>query len=1389
MAEVDLSKFNSSEFRSSQITGDKTCFSNGTFIESSSIHQSFIEHSTFYHNHRNICTIKFSVEETNVLQISTTNTDTGHSGRVKFSSLQNTPTKISTTQIRPTQIGISQINLVKISTQQTNTSQISATQIDLLQNNSCKVTLPSSISSQELFSSNVTHNQTSEILNNIQFSATNIWQNLLQPSTPIDITFQITDLPKGQLAEAQITSFGDNGQPNAGTILIDHNANDVGWFIDSTPEENSEFRMQNSEFSYNATPNSEAYGKYDLLTTVLHEIAHLYGFMEGYSNFDKYKQNSPLAFNGEHLDSHEHPDDLLNTHLAPGIRKLPSETDVAILQALLLDTETNKNNSLTPNAFLTSAPLIGIYNGTFDTQEGWQKRGSAQIFNGQALLSEQSPFLSNFSQTFTIPEGATSLQFTFLDTNLIPPTPLGKGGSRGVAPPDAVEVALLDSTTNTNLLPTIGDISNTDSFLNLQSNGTAYFSEYVNNIDTQINLNNQRTYSVDISNIPVGTEATLYFDLLGFGAKDSQLIIDDVRIITNNQTPPTATDDNIEINQGELISIPVLINDSNDVNPSKIEIINNPNNGTITINNNGTINYVSESDFIGIDNFSYAVQNNEGIISNPASVNIVVNNTPPTITELTFDTEINEGEETNFSVSATDNNDDDLTYTWDFGDGSSVISEQSSEIGHTYDDNGTYAVTLTVSDLDGGETTETLDVTVNNVVPVINSLTGDTNINEGDIANFTAQAIDSGNDTLIYTWNFGDESETVTGQNVTHQFANNGVYTVTLTVTDGDGGESTDTLEVTVNNVAPVISELTGDTNINEGDVANFEAIANDSGNDTLTYTWNFGDETELITGQNVTHQFANNGVYTVTLTVTDGDGGETTETLEVTVNNVAPVISELIGDTNINEGDVANFNAEAIDSGNDTLTYTWDFGDESELVIGQNVTHTFTNNGTYTVTLTVTDGDGGETTDTLEVIVNNVAPVITNLTGDTNTNEGDIANFEAIATDAGNDTLTYTWDFGDGSEPTIGNSVTHTYTNAGIYTVTLTVTDTEGATTTNISQITVNESIQPNQYPLPFGITAEGRVTINGNSDFDGNPLNLDDDTFIHAGKGFTFNGQPILPILRDSNGNPILNAAGKPILLDNAVTVAPNYSGLNAPNNNYGNLIPPQVIEPQILNIPDFNDIKTKELASKLNEGATAITLNPYAVNLNNKKAWSANFPAPGTPENPTLVRVTGGLNVPNGVDLSNSVIIVENGYLNFNGSNHILNNTVLIVENGGVNLANVNAQNLTVLSAHSLNVNGGATFKGTNLLATRESWATIAFNGNTNANGTNNTLTAISQGSITVNATSNTQGIFLAGGDFSFNGNSTLVGGIGASGNITLNGKTTITAGSFTHPIFEG
>ena len=517
----------------------------------------------------------------------------------------------------------------------------------------------------------------------------------------------------------------------------------------------------------------------------------------------------------------------------------------------------------------------------------------------------------------------------------------------------------------------------------------------------------------------------------------------------------------------------------------------------------------------GIITVTLTVTDDDGATAT-STLEVVVNNVAPVITEIIGDTEISEGEEINYLAIAGDAGNDTLTYSWDFGDGSDPIIGES--VNHIFADNGDYTITLTVSDDDGATASSTIDVVVENVSPTINEIIGDSNVNEGEEVTYSATATDPGDDTLTYTWNFGDGSDPIIGDSITHVFTDDGVYAVALTVTDSDGASTTQTIDVTVNNVAPTITEILGDTEVNEGQEISYRAIASDDGDDTLTYTWDFGDGSESIEGENVTHTFTDNGNYTITLTVTDDDGAATSSTLDITVNNLAPVITEIVGETEVLEGDEISYRAIASDSGNDTLTYSWDFGDGSEIQQGADVTHTFTDNGNYTIALTVTDDDGAATTSTIDVTVNNVAPTITEILGNTEVSEGEEATYSAIASDAGNDTLTYSWDFGDGSESVEGESITHVFTDNGEYTITLSVTDSDGAATSSTLDVTVN-----NLAPVITEIVGDTNINEGQEVSYSAIASDAGNDTLTYSwdfGDGSTVEGTDVIHTFTD-NGN----------------------------------------------------------------------------------------------------------------------------------------------------------------------------------------------------------------------------------------------------------------------------
>jgi PKD repeat protein len=221
-----------------------------------------------------------------------------------------------------------------------------------------------------------------------------------------------------------------------------------------------------------------------------------------------------------------------------------------------------------------------------------------------------------------------------------------------------------------------------------------------------------------------------------------------------------------------------------------------------------------------------------------------------------------------------------------------------------------------------------------------------------------SQSLDTYGTITSFFWDFGDATNS-TGELATHSYTDHGNYTVTLVITDNDGLTDTASINITVLNQLPVASFTESATTLLTGEVVYFNASdSHDDDGIIVSYYWDFGDATNS-TGVFVNHTYADDGVYTVFLTVTDDDDATNTTSSTITVLNRSPVASFTASATTVFINETITFNASTSQDPDGTIvTYLWEFGDGANAT-GSMVNHAFTVNGTYLVTLNVTDDDG----------------------------------------------------------------------------------------------------------------------------------------------------------------------------------------------------------------------------------------------------------------------------------------------------------------------------------------------------------------------------------------------------------------------------------------------
>lgn len=235
-----------------------------------------------------------------------------------------------------------------------------------------------------------------------------------------------------------------------------------------------------------------------------------------------------------------------------------------------------------------------------------------------------------------------------------------------------------------------------------------------------------------------------------------------------------------------------------------------------------------------------------------------------------------------------------------------------------------------------------------------------------------------------------------------------------------------------------------------------FDASSSRDDGTIVSYAWTWGDGSTG-SGRIAFHSYPAAGSYVVVLTVTDDTGKTNSASHTVRVIG-GPTASFSFSPATPKVGDAVTFDASGTtDPDGNIASYRWDFGDGTPALTttAPTTTHAYAAYGTYRVTLRVTDSDGlwSETSMRLSVYAPPVAaftftpsaPLV-----------GEIVAFDGTpSTDPDSAIVSYAWSFGDGATG-IGRTTTHAFAAGGTYSVSLTVTGTDGFASTAVRSLVV---------------------------------------------------------------------------------------------------------------------------------------------------------------------------------------------------------------------------------------------------------------------------------------------------------------------------------------------
>ena len=433
---------------------------------------------------------------------------------------------------------------------------------------------------------------------------------------------------------------------------------------------------------------------------------------------------------------------------------------------------------------------------------------------------------------------------------------------------------------------------------------------------------------------------------------------------------------------------------------------------------------------------------------------------------------------TDLSTTASGTN---VSWEWDFGDGH--LSKEKNPL-HIYTGAGNFSVTLKVTNSFGCTRTFSKPQLIKVSEGVKAGFSNNTPAQCQAPVTVSFANASAGPGSLTYTWDFGDGNKS-TAFNPIHTYSNPGSYTVSLVAVSSQG--CIDTLKkVNLISVGTIKTDFSIPALVCAGQQLTFQNSTTPIPSNSV---WYFSDGSTY-TGVNATKTFESGGNYSIKLV--NNFSGCSDSVIKSVIVLDKPAVQFSADQTN----SCQPFTVKFLNQTAGAASSKWDFGDGTSSA-EVNPTHSYTNNGKYTVTLISINEQGCSDTLVKTDFISIQKPVIT--LNDLPKNGCNPLTITPSATiESADAVVSYLWSFGDGSTSKEAKPV-YTYLKAGTYDVTLTITTVSGCSET----ITMSEAVKVGDKPKADFFAVNNKTCVYNSIQFDDKTTGKADQWFWNFGDG----------------------------------------------------------------------------------------------------------------------------------------------------------------------------------------------------------------------------------------------------------------------------------------------